>query len=78
MLQNCTQILFYVIDFCIIFVLFLQAMYFPCFSVPSFKNLPEETVSKIADVLEEVGARLATLGALGIFRVLGIYGVFGI
>lgn len=24
-------------------------------SVPTFKNLPEESLSKIADVLEEVG-----------------------
>lgn len=27
---------------------------FVFFSVPTFKNLPEESVSKIADVLEEV------------------------
>ena len=26
------------------------------FSVPTFKNLPDETLSKIADVLEEVSA----------------------
>ncbi len=26
-------------------------------SVPAFKDLPEETISKIADVLEEVRAR---------------------
>ena len=34
-------------------VSFVINFYF-IFSVPSFKNLPEETISKIADVLEEV------------------------
>lgn len=29
-------------------------MLFFCYSVPIFKNLPEETLIKISDVLEEV------------------------
>lgn len=33
---------------------YLQYVTLYIFSVPSFKNLPEETISKIADVLEEV------------------------
>ena len=32
----------------------LNSLLVLCFSVPTFKDLPEETLSKIADVLEEV------------------------
>ena len=38
----------------LIFFLFLSFSFFLC-SVPTFVNLPEETLIKIADVLEEVG-----------------------
>lgn len=34
---------------------------FPCSSVPIFKNLPEETLTKISDVLEEVSERVVYL-----------------
>ena len=40
----------------LLFILpYVRSFVLSTFSVPTFKNLPDETLSKIADVLEEVG-----------------------